>query len=72
MEDGMPNGYAENNRTRQIIRWKATGQHLSEEAKAELLAQAAQKRYARRQAEQEMYEATAKRLRLCRTKIRRG
>jgi putative DNA primase/helicase len=32
------------------------------EAKTELLAQAPQKRYARRQAEQEMYEARAKRL----------
>ncbi|MBV8375661.1 MAG: hypothetical protein JO279_01515 [Verrucomicrobia bacterium] len=61
-EDGVPNGYAENNRTKEVIRWKATGQHLSPEAKADLAAQAEQKRYARKQAEQEMYEATAKRL----------
>jgi phage/plasmid primase-like uncharacterized protein len=61
-EDGVPNGYAENNRTKQIIRWKATGQHLSPEAKADLAAQAEQKRYARKQAERELYEATAKRL----------
>jgi putative DNA primase/helicase len=61
-EDGVANGYAENNRTKEVVRWKARGQHLSQEAKTELLEQAAQKRYARRQAEQEMYEATAKRL----------
>jgi hypothetical protein len=48
----VPNGYAENNRTKQVIRWKATGQDLSTEAKADLAAQA----------EQEMYDATAKRL----------
>ena len=29
--DGVPNGYAENNRTKQVRRWKARGQHLSEE-----------------------------------------
>jgi phage/plasmid primase-like uncharacterized protein len=61
-EDGVPNGYAENNRTKQVIRWKATGQHLSPEVKADLAAQAEQKRYARKQAEQEQYEATAKRM----------
>jgi putative DNA primase/helicase len=60
--DGVPNGYAENNRTKQVIRWKATGQHLSPEAKADLVAQAEQNRYARKQAEREQYEATAKRL----------
>jgi putative DNA primase/helicase len=60
--DGVPNGYAENNRTKQVIRWKATGQHLSPEAKAELAAQAEQTRYARKQAECEIYEATAARL----------
>ena len=61
-EDGVPNGYAENNRTKQVIRWKATGQHLSPEAKADLAEQAEQKRYARKQAQQELYEATAKRM----------
>jgi putative DNA primase/helicase len=61
-EDGVPNGYAENNRTKEVVRWKATGQHLSPEAKADLAAQAEQKRYVRKQAEQEIYEATAKRL----------
>jgi putative DNA primase/helicase len=60
--DGVPNGYAENNRTKQVIRWKATGQHLSPEAKADLAAEAEQKRYARKQAERELYEATAARL----------
>jgi putative DNA primase/helicase len=58
----VPNGYAENNRTKEVVRWKATGQHLSPEAKADLAAQAEQKRYARKQAERELYEATAKRL----------
>jgi putative DNA primase/helicase len=61
-EDGVPNGYAENNRTKEVVRWKATGQHLSPEAKADLAAQAEQKRYVRKQAERELYEATAKRL----------
>jgi putative DNA primase/helicase len=60
--DGVPNGYAENNRTKQVIRWKATGQHLSLEAKADLAAQAEQNRRARKQAEQKLYEATATRL----------
>jgi putative DNA primase/helicase len=61
-DDGVPNGYAENNRTKEVVRWKATGQHLSREAKAGLAAQAEQKRYVRKQAEQEMHEATAERL----------
>jgi hypothetical protein len=39
----VANGYAENNRTKQVIRWKATGQNLSPEAKADLAAQAEQK-----------------------------
>src|SRR5215831_8392612 len=60
--DGVPNGYAENNRTKEVVRWKARGQLLSQEAKAQLLAQAEQKRYVRRQAEQQTYEATSKRL----------
>jgi putative DNA primase/helicase len=61
-DDGVPNGYAENNRTKQVIRWKAKGQHLSSEVKADLVAQTEQKRYARKQAERDLYEATAKRL----------
>ena len=60
--DGVPNGYAENNRTKEGVRWKARGQLLSQEAKSALLAQAEQKRYVRRQAEQLTYEATSKRL----------
>ena len=47
-EDGLPNGYAENNRTKQVIRWKATGQHLSPEAKADLAAQVERKHCAAR------------------------
>src|SRR5271170_209827 len=61
-EDGVPNGYAENNRTKQVIRWKATGQHLSLETKAAFAAQADQNRYARKQTERKLYEATAQRL----------
>ena len=47
--DGVPNGYAENNRTKEVRRWKAQGQHLSEEQRSELLAEAEKKRYERRQ-----------------------
>src|SRR5215472_4366961 len=47
---------------KRVVRWKARGQLLSQEAKAELLAQAEQKRYVRRQAEQQTYEATSRRL----------
>jgi putative DNA primase/helicase len=60
--DGVPGGYAENNRTKEVVRWKARGQLLSQEVKAEMLAQAEQKRYTRRHAQQQMYEATSKRL----------
>ena len=48
--DGVPNGYAENNRTKEVRRWKARGQHLSEEQRNELLAEAEKKRFERRQA----------------------
>ena len=60
--DGVPNGYAENNRTKEVRRWKARGQHLSEEQRSELLAEAEKKRYERRQAEEARFEATAMRL----------
>ena len=60
--DGVPNGYAENNRTKEVRRWKAQGQHLSEEQRSELLAEAEKKRYERRQAEEARFEATAIRL----------
>ena len=56
--DGVPNGYAENNRTKETVRWKATGQHLSPEVKADLAAEAERNRRARKQAEKELYEAT--------------
>ena len=72
-EDGVPNGYAENNRTKQIIRWKATGQHLSPEAKADFAAQAEQKRYARKQAERETVRShggpTAEELRINNSRV---
>jgi Zincin-like metallopeptidase len=60
--DGVANGYAENNRTKEVRRWKARGQGLSEEEKNELLAEAEKKRYERRQQERERFEATADRL----------
>jgi phage/plasmid primase-like uncharacterized protein/antirestriction protein ArdC len=60
--DGVPNGYAENNRTKEAKRWKARGQVLSQEQKNELLAEAEKKRYERRREEQERFEATANRL----------
>ena len=46
--DGVANGYAENNRTKEVRRWKARGHGLSEEQKNELLAEAEKKRYERR------------------------
>jgi putative DNA primase/helicase len=60
--DGVPNGYAENNRTKEVRRWKAQGQHLSEEQRSELLAEAEKKRGQRRQQERERFETTAERL----------
>jgi putative DNA primase/helicase len=60
--DGVPNGYAENNRTKEIKRWKARGQGLSEEQRAELSAVVEKKRYERRRQEGERFEATANRL----------
>src|SRR4029077_6243889 len=60
--DGVPNGYAENNRTKEVRRWKARGQHLSEEQRNDLLAGAEKKRYERRRQERERFEATADRL----------
>jgi hypothetical protein len=45
--DGVPNGYVENNRTKEVKRWKARGQGLSEEQRRELLADVEKKRYER-------------------------
>ena len=55
--DGVPNGYAENNRTKEIKRWKARGQGLTEEQRSELLADVEKKRYERHRLEQERFEA---------------
>jgi putative DNA primase/helicase len=60
--DGVANGYAENNRTKEVRRWKARGEGLSEERKSELLAAAEKSRYERRRLEAERFEATANRL----------
>jgi hypothetical protein len=46
----VPNGYAENNRTKETVRWKARGQHLSPEVKADLAVEAEGNRRARKQA----------------------
>lgn len=58
----MANGYAENNRTKEVRRWKAAGQQLSEEQKSALLVEAEKKRFERSQAEQARFDATAIRL----------
>ncbi len=53
--DGHPAGYFKNNRTGIEIRWKAKGYSLTDEQKAELIAQAAikqQNRKAEQQAQQ--------------------
>ena len=50
--DGVANGYAENNRTKEVRRWKARGQHLSQEQRSELLAEAEKNRFEGRQAEE--------------------
>ena len=60
--DGVPNGYAENNRTKEVKRWKARGQTLSAQQRNELLAEAEKKRYERRRQEQERFEVTAAQL----------
>jgi len=60
--DGIPNGYAENNRTKEVRRWKARGQVLSADQRSELLAEAEKKRYERDRQELERFEATATRL----------
>ena len=60
--DGVPNGYAENNRTKEVRRWKARGQVLSAEQRSELLAEAEKKRHERDRQELERFEATATRV----------
>ena len=60
--DGVPNGYAENNRTKDVRRWKARGQVLSAEQRSELLAEAEKKRHERDRQELERFEATATRV----------
>jgi len=50
------------NRTGEGVRWKAPRKHLSKGAATGLLGESAPERYARRQAEQELYETTARQL----------
>jgi putative DNA primase/helicase len=58
--DGVPNGYAENNRTKEIVRWKANtnGQRFDEQIKAEI----AKAKAERARAQTTLYETTAERL----------
>jgi phage/plasmid primase-like uncharacterized protein len=51
--DGVPNGYAANNRTKEMQRWKARGDGLSEKQKSVLLTEAERKRNERHRQEQE-------------------
>ena len=60
--DGIPNGYAENNRTKEVRWWKARGQGLSAEQRSELLVEAEKKRCERDRQELERFETTATRL----------
>jgi antirestriction protein ArdC/phage/plasmid primase-like uncharacterized protein len=60
--DGVANGYAENNRTKEVRRWKARGQVLSADQRSELLAEAKKKRNERDHQELKRFEATATRL----------
>jgi antirestriction protein ArdC/phage/plasmid primase-like uncharacterized protein len=60
--DGVPNGYALNNRTKEVQRWVARGQGLTAEERSELLAEAERKRNERHRQDQERFEATAARL----------
>lgn len=61
--DGVPNGHAENHRTKEVRRWKARGQLLSPEQRDGLVAEAEKKRYERDRQNLERFEATATRLR---------
>ena len=60
--DDPPAGYIKNNRTGVEIRWKAKGYSLTDEEKASLRAEAAQKSAERDAAELKMHEATAERV----------
>ena len=61
--DGVSNGCAANNRTKEVQRWKAHGQALTAEQRNELLGDVEKKRNERHRQEQERFEATAARLR---------
>ena len=60
--DGVPNGYAANNRTKEVQRWVARSQGLTAEQRNELLADVEKKRYERQRQEQERFDAAAARL----------
>ena len=60
--DGHPAGHIENFRTGLDMKWKSTGNTLSEEEKARLNAEAATKRDAREREQAATYEETAQRV----------
>lgn len=60
--DGHPAGHIENFRTGLDMKWKSTGNTLSEEDKARLNAEAATKREAREREQAATYEESAKRV----------
>ncbi|MBV8225030.1 MAG: IS66 family transposase [Verrucomicrobia bacterium] len=61
-EEGTTIGYPESDRAVEAVPWKTPGKRLSKEATTGALGEAAPQRYARRQAEQELYETTARQL----------
>lgn len=60
--DGLPNAFAKNNRTNAELQWKAKGYIISEEQKAVLKAEAAQKRQEREQTREKDHQAALKRI----------
>ncbi len=60
--DGHPNAYVKNNRTNIELRWKAKGYVISEEQKAALKADAAQKRQEREQSREKEHQAALQKI----------
>ena len=61
-EEGTTFGSPESDRTGKGVSWKTPGKHLSKEVTTRVLGESAPQRYARRRAEQELYETTARQL----------
>lgn len=60
--DGHPAGFMQNNRTKEELRWSSKGYVQSDEEKALLRAQAAQKQAEKAAQQQKSYESSAKRV----------